>query len=94
MRLVGNWLDAADAAQSLAALHALEQDLQHGPGGLAQRNHEDALVGGEIDRCGSAAVGHKAMQSIALEAQAPVESRRDVARLERAGKDFGGRGVQ
>ena len=66
---------AADAAQALAALHAVEQSLQHGAGGLAQRNHKDALVGGEIDGGRAAAVGQQTVQRIALEAQTPVEGR-------------------
>ena len=85
---------AADSAQPLAALHAFKQSLQHGTGGLAQRNHKDALVGREIDGRGSAAVGHQPVEGIALEAQAPVESRRNIARFQRAGKDLSGCGVQ
>ena len=39
----------AQAAQALAALHAVQQDLQHRRRGLADRNHEDPLVLSEID---------------------------------------------
>ena len=70
------------------------KSFEHGSGGFAERNDKDALVGGEIDGCRAAAVGHKAMQNVALKAQAAVESGRDIACLERAGKDVSGSGVQ
>ena len=91
---LGQLVGAADAAQSLATLHAVEQRIQHGPGGLAQRNDKDALVAGEIDRRRAAAVGQQPVQCVALKADAPVEGRCNVAGLEGAGKDFSGRGVQ
>ena len=42
--LFGQVIRATDAAQSLAPLHAVQQDFKHGPGGLAQRDDKDALV--------------------------------------------------
>ena len=42
---------------------------------------------------GAAAVGHEAVQRVALEAQAPIEGGSNVAGLERAGEDLSGRGV-
>ena len=90
----GKLVGAADAAQALAALHAVEQHIKHGPGCLAQRNDKDPLVAGEIDRGRTAAVGQKPMQRVALKANAAVEGRCDVAGLDGAGKDFSGRGVQ
>ena len=92
--LLGQLVGAADAAQALAALHAVEQRIEHGAGGLAQGDDKDALVAGEIDGGRAAAVGQKAVQRVALKAQAAVEGRGDVAGLDGAGKDFGGRGVQ
>ncbi len=89
----GQLVAAADAAHALAALHAVQQRIQHGPGGLAQRNHEDALVAGEIDGGRTAAVGHKPVHYVALEANAPVECRCDVAGHHGAFEDFSGRGV-
>ena len=92
--LLGNLVVAADAAQALAALHAVEQGFEHGSGGLAERDDKDALVAGEVDGGRAAAVGHEAVERVALEAQAAVEGGGDVAGLDGAGKDFGGRGVQ
>src|ERR1700685_3546198 len=88
-RLVG----ATDAAQTFAPLHALEQDLKHGACSFADGNDENALVSGEIDDGGAAAVGHEPLELLALEAQAVVECGRDVASLEGAGKNPGCRGV-
>ena len=65
-----------------------------GAGGLAERDDKDALVTGEIDGCGAAAVGQEAVQRVALEAQAAVEGGGDVAGLDCAGKDFSSRSVQ
>ena len=90
----GKLVGAADAAQALAALHAVEQRLEHGAGGLAEGDDKDALVAGEIDGGRAAAVGQQAVERIALKAKAAVEGRGDVAGLDGAGKDFGGRGVQ
>jgi hypothetical protein len=92
--LFGQLVGTADAAQALAALHAVQQGIEHGAGGFAQRDDEDALVAGEIDGGRAAAVGHQPMQRVALKAHAAVEGRRDVAGLQRAGKDLRGRGVQ
>ena len=92
--VLGKLVGAADAAQALAALHAIEQGFKHGAGGLAERDDKDALVAGEVDGGGAAAVGQKAVERVALEAQAAVEGGGDVAGLEGAGKDFGGGGVQ
>ena len=41
-----------------------QQGLEHGPGSFAERNDEDALVGGEIDGGRAAAVGQKTIQSV------------------------------
>ena len=89
----GQLVGTTDAAQALAALHAIEQDLEHGAGSLAESDDENPLVGGEIDGGGAAAVRHQAVQRVAIEAQAAVEGGSNVARLERAGKDVSGRGV-
>ena len=91
---LGKLVGAADAAQALAAVHAIEQHIKHGAGGLAQRDDKDLLVTGEIDRLRPAAVGQQAMQRVALKADAAVEGRGNAAGLDGAGKDFSGRGVQ
>jgi len=90
----GQLVRAADAAHALAAFHAVKQRIQHGPGGLAQRNHKDALVAGDINRRRTAAVGQGPVQRVALKANAPVEGRFDIAGLHSAGKDFSSRRVQ
>ena len=87
-------LGAADAAQALAALHAVEQDFEHGAGGLADRDDKDALELREIDDVGSAAVGNQPLERVAFEAHAPIEGGLDVAGFERAGKDFSGAGME
>ena len=90
----GQLVAAADAAQTLPALHALQQGFQHRPGSLAQSNDKDALVAGEIDRRRTAAVGQKPMHRVALKANAPVKGRCDVTGLHCAFKDLSRRGVQ
>ena len=92
--LLGNLVVAADAAQALAALHAVEEGIEHGAGGFAERDDEDALVAGEVDGGRAAAVGQEPMERVAFEAQAAVEGGGDVAGLDGAGEDFSGRGVQ
>ena len=92
--MLGQLVGAADAAQSLAALHAVEQGIEHGAGGLAEGDDKDALVGGQVDGGGAAAVGEQAVEHVALKAKAAVEGGGDVAGLDGAGKDGGGRGVQ
>ena len=87
-------LGAADAAQAFAALHAVEQDFEHGAGGLAHRNDKDALELREIDDVGSAAVGNQPREGVALEANAAIEGGLDAACLERAGEELGGTGVE
>src|ERR1700683_3474209 len=86
----GNLGGATNAAQTLAALHAIQQGFEHWRGGFAERDDEDAFVGGKSDGVGSAAVGHEAVESVALKAQAAVEGGSNVACLESAGKNFGG----
>ena len=83
---LGYLVVAANSAQSLAAFHTFQQGIQHGAGGLAQRDDEDALV--------AAAVGDEPMQHVAFEAQTPVEGGCNVAGLNGAGKDCSSGGVQ
>ncbi len=62
-------LGTADAAQALAALHAIEQDFKHGAGGLTQRNDKDAFELREIDDVGSAAVWDKPLAGCCLRSE-------------------------
>ncbi len=82
-RLVGT----TDAAQAFAALHSRQQDLEHWSGSLADSDDKDAFKCGEIDGGGTATVGHEAVKSVAIEAQAAIKCGSDVARLERAGEN-------
>ena len=59
---------AADAAQALAPLHPLQQRVEHRRRRLAQRDHKDALVAGQVDRLRPAAVGQQPLQLVALKA--------------------------
>ena len=80
--LAGHLVGATDAAQALAALHAIEQGVEHGAGGLADGDDEDALVSCQIDDLGAAAVGHEPHQLVSIETHAAVERAADVAGLE------------
>ena len=91
---LGNLVVTTDAAQAFAALHAVEKGIEHGAGGFAERDDEDAFVAGEVDGCGAAAVGQEPMERVAFKAQAAVEGGGDVAGLDGAGEDFSGRRVQ
>ena len=91
---LGKLARAADAAHTLAALHAIKQNLEHGAGGLAQRNDKNLLVAGEVDGVRPAAVGQKAVERVAFNADAAVEGCGDVAGAQRAGKNFRSRRVQ
>src|ERR1700733_5253936 len=64
---------AADAAQAFAALHAIEQHLEHGASCFADGNDEDAPVSRKIDDVGTAAIGHEPAELVALETQAVVK---------------------
>jgi hypothetical protein len=88
-RLVGT----TNAAHAFATLHALEKDLKHRAGSLADGDNKDALVCGEIDGGRAAAIGHEAVKPVALKAQTAIEGGSDIACLERAGEDVSGRGV-
>ena len=86
-------LCAADAAQTFAALHAIEQNFEHRAGGLAHGDDKDSLELREIDDVGSAAIGKQPLEGVAFEANAPIEGGLDAACLERAGKELGGTGM-
>src|ERR1035441_10214242 len=60
----GKLVGAADAAQSVAALHAVEKHIEHGCGYLAQGDDDNLFVAVEIDGVGTAAVGEKAMEVV------------------------------
>jgi hypothetical protein len=92
--LFGELAGAADAAHSLAALDAIEQNLEHGRGGLAQRDDKDALAARDVDGLRSNAFGQKAVESVALDANAAVEGRCNAACLDGAGEDCSRGGVQ
>ena len=89
----GELAGSADAAQTLAAGHAVEQRVEHGRGGLAEGDDVDALEAGEIDGGRAAAVGQKPVQGVALKAQTAVEGLGDVTGGEGTGEDAGGRRV-
>src|SRR5260370_20132231 len=80
----------ANAAQSLAAFHAVQQHVEHWPSGLAEGDYKDALVLRQVDAFGAAAVRKKAVKRVSVETDAPVKCRRNIACIERPGKELGG----
>src|SRR5579863_4690973 len=84
----GQLVETTNPPQTFATLHAIEQSLEHGSSSLAESNDKDALIGGEINGCRTRAVGCEPMQDIAIKAQAAVKRSGNVARFERAGKEF------
>ena len=50
---------ATDAAQTLSALHTIEQNIEHGKRRFAQSDHKDSLVVGQVDGGRADAVGQK-----------------------------------
>jgi hypothetical protein len=91
---VGNLAGATDAAQALAALHAAEQGVEHGWGGFADGDDEDALEVFEVYYGGSAAFGEQAVEFGSLKTDAAIEGGLDAAGVERVAEDGGGGGVE
>ena len=92
--LAGNLIGAADAAQALAALHAAEKRVEHGRGGFADSDDEDALEVFQVDYGGAGAFGEEPVHFGALEAQAAIEGGVDAAGVEPVAEDRGGGGVE
>lgn len=79
---------AADAAKSFAALHAVEEDLKHGSGRLAESDEEDAFVLREVNSVRPAAIRHDALENVCFKSDAAIEGRGNITCLDGAGEDF------
>ena len=85
---------APSAEAALAALDAVQKDVEHGHCSLAHGDDEDALIVVQVDSFGAAAVRKQTVEHIAFHVNAAVEGGFDVAPGKRAVEDLRRRGVQ